>query len=437
MEYVYSILLLIVLSFSIYKSSFLQCGVSRYHLVVAFIIKVVVALIVLYYYSVVRMYGDMSDLHVFFTQAEKLFLTLKSTPLDILRICFQIPTSNHVSEVTNALTYWNREFDYGLINDNQTMIRLNLLIYFISDGNYWIHLIIFTFLAFVGLVFIQKLFFQIRPTNSILYFIALFYLPSSLIWSGGIFKESFLLFSLGGFLYYFFSLKKRFSYSILFLALFFAYFLIQIKIFFFIILLPICMISFVKINVYKRFLIFLLFGLVSLSSFFFYQKINENRKVNKDEIKYGNTFDLLKMIAYKQDDFIYDARIRNPNTVLNYHPLDGTFCNFVEGIPKSMFNFFGRPNIEFISNFALLPFRIENLLLWIFIVLQIIKRNTVSNIQLQRVNFVFIVFILCSSILLGSMIPVLGNLVKYRTPIMIMLFGLIFLNIKIKKERHD
>ena len=143
------------------------------------------------------------------------------------------------------------------------------------------------------------------------------------------------------------------------------------------------------------------------------------------------------MLAYKQDDFVYDARIRNPNTVLHYYKLDGSFDNFLGSIPMSIFNFFCRPNIEFSSNYSLIVFRVENLFLFFSLMFSLFKGFQTPNKYASQLNFVFCIFIFSSAIVLGSIVPVLGNLLKYRSPVIIILFGLIFFNSKTKTQQND
>ena len=106
------------------------------------------------------------------------------------------------------MNFWSRSYNFGLINDNQTIIRFNALIQFFSFGNYQIHNILFNLLSFTGLLAIWKFFKTKFEVKKWMLLLSLFLFPTVLLWTSGVLKESILIFALGFFLYFFFVKAK-------------------------------------------------------------------------------------------------------------------------------------------------------------------------------------------------------------------------------------
>src|SRR5687767_14775220 len=91
-------------------------------------------------------------------------------------------------------------WDYGdngdWINDNRLIIRVNSLIHFISFENVYVHVIVFSFIAFVGLILLYKTFEPFIHAKR-LFFFTLCLLPSIGFFGSGLTKETILIFTLG------------------------------------------------------------------------------------------------------------------------------------------------------------------------------------------------------------------------------------------------
>ncbi|MBI3133751.1 MAG: hypothetical protein HYZ14_03660 [Bacteroidetes bacterium] len=91
-------------------------------------------------------------------------------------------------------------WDYGdngdWINDNRLIIRLNSLVHFISFGNVYVHVTLFSMLSLLGLVLLYKAFANFVTARK-LFFFAICLLPSIAFFGSGLTKETILIFSLG------------------------------------------------------------------------------------------------------------------------------------------------------------------------------------------------------------------------------------------------
>ena len=142
----------------IFKSSFFRLiDLSRLNLIILFLLKVGVAFLILRFYQSYENHKLTSDFQVFYFQAEKLFIQFYNQPKELIHLILTSKSNaEEINHQLNQLNYWNRDFDYGLFNDNQTMIRINLFFLFISNKSYAIHLLLFTFIGFIGLTSLIK-----------------------------------------------------------------------------------------------------------------------------------------------------------------------------------------------------------------------------------------------------------------------------------------
>ena len=96
---------------------------------------------------------------------------------------------------------WYQKYPTVVYDDSHTIIRINALLRIFSLGYFFVHLLVFIIMAFLGFIALYKTFVRYFPTNKGYLFFALFFIPSVVFWSSGILKESFLFFALGLFIY--------------------------------------------------------------------------------------------------------------------------------------------------------------------------------------------------------------------------------------------
>jgi hypothetical protein len=105
----------------------------------------------------------------------------------------------HQNELKNTVI-WAAGENGDQINDNRLMIRINSVIHFFSDNNPYVHALIFSFLALIGLILVFKTF-----KNHVHYPVVFFYVislfPSVGFWGSGTTKEAMMILTLGMIIY--------------------------------------------------------------------------------------------------------------------------------------------------------------------------------------------------------------------------------------------
>lgn len=189
-------------------------------------------------------------------------------------------------------------WDYGdngdWINDNRLIIRVNSVIHFFSLGNVYVHVLIFSFIGFLGSLLLYLAF--IGQTESFkLFAIAIFLLPSVGLFGSGLTKESILIFSIGLLFWSVQGLLKRYTMR------HFVFFLIAVLLCLFnkpytgLVIIPIIVLLFIgkQLQWKKHLLVLATFGLIISSITLCYLP---------------DKFNLIEKVSYKQKDISNLAR---------------------------------------------------------------------------------------------------------------------------------
>jgi hypothetical protein len=101
--------------------------------------------------------------------------------------------------------------------------------------------------------------------------------------------------------------------------------------------------------------------------------------------------------------------------------MNGELSNFFACLPYGISNGFARPHIFEIHSVTYILPALENILILILISLILIFPRKL-NINQQILIFYFGTFIVITYTFLGLLVPVLGNLVRYKAPLLPFLF---------------
>jgi hypothetical protein len=130
----------------------------------------------------------------------------------------------HQNELKSTVI-WAAGENGDQINDNRLMIRINSVIHFFSANDPYVHALVFSFLAFIGLILIYKTF-KNHVQYPVLFFYVICLFPSIGFWGGGTTKEALMILSLGMIIYPLGQLvQKKFtlgSFLILMIGIFFS-----------------------------------------------------------------------------------------------------------------------------------------------------------------------------------------------------------------------
>lgn len=420
-------IVLILLCLFIYFNKYFKVdGLKPWVFPSLFLLKVLFAVIVWYYYYYIAGYKNDSDMYLYFNEANAIFNKLKFKNSEILKIVLGLPTQDETKQILSATCGWNKSVDYGIINDNRIMFKVNLLIRFFSYGIFWIHLILFTFCAFFGLFNTLKGLELIFKNQKRLIILSIFILPSSLIWLGGIYKESLLIFCIGGLFYSIskISILKKIDFKSAFLFMLYLVLLLTSKpLYSFCFLFAFMVFLFTKNSssriIFKNYNItFFLLLTLSMTVLVINDSYSNSTKTS---IKNGESFNFAKLLSFKQEDFLNDAKVEGANTFSQTIVLDGSYRTIAIGVPDALINSFLLPINYRLNRIEILPFLVESILIIILLVLSVIFPFHVEEINLKHLLFYFSFLVL---IALGLLIPIIGLTIKYRSVIIPFLFGI-------------
>ncbi len=412
---------LMVFIYLIKRLRFFQLdGIKPALLIGAFLLKVIVGtgLWALYTYY----YTDRAnaDIYKYFDDGYYLFIQLKSKPLLALQWFFGFE-NQEITEILKGTMNWSREYNFGVLNDNRTMIRFNFLINYLSFGFIHLHTLFINFLSFVGLVAMYKVVErQLTLPKSALLF-ALFLIPSTLLWGSGILKEGFLLFSLGIFVYGFFNWLDEFSIKNNLLLFIGIGLMLIIKPYVFLSLIPVVIAAILT----KR---------LKLKPLFVYLGVVLIGFATIVAVQLLGIFDLFDLLQQKQTAFYNVAMLNEAGSIISA-PSIQTPLEALIAIPEVLTTVLFRPFITEISGIFYLLAAAENLLLLLslLVMLFFFKRP-----QKKAINFIY--FALFFTLILGTLIgwttPILGAVVRYKVPFLPFIFSLIFSCIDFNKINH-
>lgn len=419
-------------------------GVNKIHLLVAFAVKLVAAFMLFYIYTYHYTDQSKSDIYKYYLDGQKLVSIANHSFIDYLRILIGFdPVDSMSSTMLNSLNYWNKINDYGLLNDNQLIIRVDSLMVILTGNSILFSSLIFSVINFTVMIFFMrsvpiKSLFQLK-----ILFWLLFFSPTILIWTSGALKEmlmvTFLLFSLG------IVLRKNKKWLILlpfslgllllskpqvgtvFTGLTVIYFVAE------------------RFKTYKqRFIYIIAFALavlvLALNSMYLrpeyynasskthsaYEKENLISRSYEENVL-GNGWNILEKLKFKQMGNRDEAKMEGANSYISVSRLNGSFMNFILILPEGISNCLFRPFIWEIKNSLMVIPAIENvfiLVICVMIILSLYKRDQHTS------NLVYfsICYIITTAALIGILTPVLGNLVRYKVaylPVFYVLFVLV------------
>lgn len=399
-----------------------------------FSLKLLAGIAVWALYTFHYTYRASSDAYGYFDDAMIINSYLLTDPEIWLRFFFGFGMDSPLlTPVFDQMTRWTDVYTYGIANDNPTIIRFNMVIGLFSFGSYHVHTVVFNLLSALGLVhflrFIQSLTnpFQSKYTTRLTALLILL-LPTLLFWGSGVLKESLLLFGLGYFLFHFKKAldgqKKHWL-----LALLFGFFLFYLKSYVLICLLPgliafsICSrSSWHKAVVYPL----VLFGSLTIAA---------------NAQHFFPAGNLMYILQKKQTDFYNVAEMSDSGSVVEISAVDQSMFGFLLQTPERVLHAIFKP----------LPWRAKGILyivpslevvfsmvlFCLLLVLAVRTRLTWQNWSISMLNsnytWLALSFLITFSLIMGSSVPVIGAVVRYKLPVLLLLAGLFHLEHRTEK----
>lgn len=402
----------------IYRLNYFKInGVPRKFLIAVFILKIIfgyiLGIVYMYHYED-RKSGDALR---FFDDAAVMYRSIDEDPTIYLRIMAGVNVwEEPVRKYYVEMTHMEREFSYGIINDNFTIVKLNAIVMLFSLGHYHVHTVFWCFISFIGLFAMFKTCCRNFPTKTWLLFFSFFLLPSVLFWGSGVLKEGILLLAFGLFFRAFFKIyykeNNRKTWLILLLSLIL---LIFIKGYLLLAILPaVLSLVFVRMSGARNIL-----HKISGVHIAFFAFILILPKIYPSG-------DVIEMMKYKQVDFYNVAEESNSGSLLEIPKIESV-ASIIINSPSALANTYLRPFPWEIKKLLYVGPMIEILILIFCLGIMI------WNFKLYKGSgWPILIFALSTVILLGilfgSVVPILGALVRYKMPVLPFLFLLIFIN---------
>jgi len=415
MEYLIAILLAVVLGVLIY---FFRCfryvGLKRNVFVMLFSLKLLagvgVYLIYTHYYN-----PEMSDIHKFYRGGLALYGAADDNFSDYLRLVSGIQGDQpQLEKYYIATEHWTRKFDYGLYNDNRTIMRFNAVVCLVSQGNIFVHIVIMAFLSFIGCFVLFKSFSKLIKINKYLLLFAAFLIPSCWFWTSGLLKEGLMMLAVGFAFYFLIKLYEKLNIWYLLGFVLSCALMFLSKIYVLPAFLPAVFFLFVskKMKIKYQLVTFFSILVVSCVLVLFSGKILG--------------YDIISTLSGKQNDFINYIELQDdPGSQYDLTRLKPDVVSFIKIIPEGLINSFFRPFPSEVNSIFMLFCFLEIVIFCLVVVFMIIFFKKPDKYTLRFILF-FAMFVLFLYVVIGVYTPNTGSIVRYRTPALPFLFVMLF-----------
>ncbi|MFM7017060.1 MAG: hypothetical protein ACKOX3_12110 [Bacteroidota bacterium] len=370
-----------------------------------FVVKLVAGFVLYLIYT--RYYTERAtaDIFRYFDDADILYRSLFDKPYDYLRMLTgyhaDAPDLQHYYDAMR--NWYNTEM---MFNDTRTMIRFSAFFKLFSMGTYYPHAVLMCFLSMTGLTALFQFFTTFVKGKEMAFLIAVFLMPSTLLWTSGLIKEAFLMYSLGMLLYVLKDMieKKNALIKNYLLLVFFLYCLFLIKPYIIFLLIP----SVILWMLFKRhprfifvktFAVYVTYGVLVM---FAAKKL------------FGMA--IPELLANKQAEFFQVAIRDHANSFIDIPVLDSTFTSLIVNTPNAIKNVVLRPTIVEVKNPLMLLAAVENLVIAFFLIVCIYYIYKIKPLPISYWMSIALAFSLTIFVLTGLVTPILGAIVRYKVP---------------------
>jgi len=420
LEILLTILYSLLFIFLIYKLPFFKIeGFNWKSLTVVFILKIAAGLVMYFIYTYYYTDRSTADIFRYFDDSKVMYDALWKHPLDYIKMLTGIGNdSTYFDLYYKHMNNWYRVFESNIYNDSHTIIRFNAALRLFSFGYFNVHTVFMCFLSLTGLVALYKFFVTYMSDRKRELFFAVFLLPSVLFWGSGVLKEAILLFGMGMLLYNMDKLtRQKVNVWAIIWLLFSLLLLIYTKYYIFIIMVPLlvaflwCKYTGNRLCLLKYAGVLVLYILVGLNIHLIFPGYN-----------------MLEIIAQKQNDFIGLAKEMHSGSLLTQHLLQPDLLSMLRDAPFAFYNTLVRPYIFEADSFLILFSALENLMIFAIILLCLVFFRW--RIPWLPVFFLCFFFFAGTYTLTGLTTPVMGAMVRYKVPAMpfLLIFFIMMLN---------
>ncbi len=386
-----------------------------------FTLKIIAGLALWFIYSYHYTLRNTSDAFKYFDDALVLHKTLATNPTHYWQMLTGYnDTAADLTPYYQQMYNWVKPWNYGLYNDNRIIIRANALCMLLSNGNYFVHIVVFNFVGYVGLLYLYN-FFRVwcaKKLQSLLIVIAVFLTPSMLFWNSGVLKEPLLLISLGVMLYNFYSaLCTPFTQAHVIkigIVILCAYALLHLKVY----LLPCVLVLMVLMSIEKY------IGKYSLKLIFPACIVIVLVIIVGIQLLLPH-YNLLEILRQKQFDFNNMALTYKAGSYIALPTYNGNALSLLTLAPKAIYTTLFMPTFSYCTSAMMGINLAENWVMIVLFIYLLFYFDRPSQIQRYRL-FSAVLFVGCLATIIGISTPVIGAIVRYKIPLLPFVFIILF-----------
>lgn len=350
-----------------------------------------------------------NDVHKFYNNAVVLRHIADKNPRAFTDLFLSGDTKEQIS--ITELKNWNRNFDESPFNANRFIIRINTLLLFVSLYTYPVHVLFFSFFSLASMVLLVNALFKNANQTNLLLTLPVLFMPSVLFWNSGVMKEPVLTLGIGLWVSGMVNLSSKVLWRSIILMVIGAMLVLLTKFFVMLCILPpaVAYLIFIK-KEERRFiagkiaLVYLMFGIAAF---------NVYRMV--PELNFG------QMLVNKYTHAVKEAAYFNAGSMIEIPAIENSAISILRASATGICNMLLRPFPWEAQNPMQWFSSIENLvfLTFLLIVLAFINWRSIPHLNL----FLFCVcFAFGYLALTGMCTPVAGNMVRYKAPLLPLLY---------------
>lgn len=286
--------------------------------------------------------------------------------------------------------------------DNTFIIRLNVMLNYLSFSNIFINTLFFNFFCFIGLTGLFKSLLKYFSATRLLLCIPLYLLPSVVFWSSGLLKESLLFtcFGIGIYLLTSFNtiLPRIISFVFFSLLLFIkpVVFLCLIAAGGFFLTLRLFLIDENLFAKRRTGAVVICFWLITISILAF------------------KSSSLCEKIIDKRNEFVFLALQENAGSLIDQRIFASNCKQLFAITPAAVVNSIFRPFVWEKNNAFQYLFAFENFAFIVLLLYLLIRYFTIPEKEKLLLSIFFLTFSLLNYLIIGLTVPVTGAIVHYR-----------------------
>ena len=406
----------LIFSYILYKHRFFKSMDLPFGILIGiFSLKIISSVVMYWIYTSYYPVRIEADIFKYFDDAKIIFSSLNQSVWHYIQLICDIDISHpQLNQYYDKMEFWDRKIDYGIGNDNRTIIKANAIIMLFSHGNIWVHNVVAGFISLFTYILMYKTFVSFNSKLKYPLLIAIILIPSGFFWTSAMLKETILMLGLACYFYGFISILTKQKQYLPWLSLIIGmFFLLHIKVYVIAALIPASLGFLIAhklpqkrvSHVYIISILVLILGVI----------INNT---------YLHAVPILEKFADKRNDFIMNVvYYAHAQSYIPIGFLDANIISFIKDTPTSLYRAIFLPWIWNTSSLLGIIPALENLVLIILSVLACFFSRTLHRSE-QNIVWFSLFFSITLLWIIGITTPVIGAIVRYKITVFPFLYSI-------------